>query len=245
MADAKPPPRISHRLAAETAAERNRDSMNVFDILGPVMIGPSSSHTAGAARIGLITRRLLGTEPVKADILLHGSFARTYRGHGTDKALIAGILGFETDDIRIRNAPEIAEERGIKVTFTTGEIPDAHPNTARITLTDADGHTVTLTGSSIGGGNILITELNGLSVRITGERITLIVLHRDRPGIIAAVTEILASEGVNICNFRLSREEPGGEAVMTIEIDGSFGEALNARIAALPDIYSSTMLQPI
>ena len=200
--------------------------MNVFDILGPVMIGPSSSHTAGAARIGRITLALLGAPAVKADIFLHGSFAKTYKGHGTDKALIAGIMGMATDDSRIRRAPELAREQGLEVSITTGDIDGAHPNTARVTLTDVTGNTVSLLGSSIGGGNIFVKEVNGMEVSITGQHTTLIVLHRDAPGTIAAVTEVMADAGVNICNFRLSRQSRGGEAVMTIEIDGSFGPEL-------------------
>ena len=219
--------------------------MNVFDILGPVMIGPSSSHTAGAARIGRITLALLGAPAVKADIFLHGSFAKTYKGHGTDKALIAGIMGMATDDSRIRRAPELAREQGLEVSITTGDIDGAHPNTARVTLTDVTGNTVSLLGSSIGGGNILVKEVNGMEVSITGQHTTLIVLHRDAPGTIAAVTEVMADAGVNICNFRLSREQKGGQAVMTIEIDGSFGQELNDKVQVLPNIFSSTMLQPI
>ena len=219
--------------------------MNVFDILGPVMIGPSSSHTAGAARIGRITLALLGAPAVKADIFLHGSFAKTYKGHGTDKALIAGIMGMATDDSRIRRAPELAREQGLEVSITTGDIDGAHPNTARVTLTDVTGNTVSLLGSSIGGGNIFVKEVNGMEVSITGQHTTLIVLHRDAPGTIAAVTEVMADAGVNICNFRLSRQSRGGEAVMTIEIDGSFGPELNEKIKVLPNIFSRTMLQPI
>lgn len=219
--------------------------MNAFDILGPVMIGPSSSHTAGAVRIGRITRMFLGSEPVKADILLHGSFAKTYKGHGTDKALIAGIMGMNTDDSRIRRAPELAKQNGLEIMIRTGEIDGAHPNTAYITLKDAAGKTVSLMGSSIGGGNILVTQLNGMEVFVTGQKATLIVLHRDVPGIIAAVTEIAAEAGVNICNFRLSRQQRGGEAVMTIEMDGDFQEELNRRIGELPDIYSSILVKPI
>lgn len=219
--------------------------MNVFDILGPVMIGPSSSHTAGAARIGRITLALLGAPAVKADIFLHGSFAKTYKGHGTDKALVAGIMGMSTDDSRIRTAPELAKERGLSVNITTGDIDGAHPNTARVTLTDAGGNCVSLLASSIGGGNILVKEVNGMKVSITGQHTTLIVIHKDAPGTIAAVTEVMADAGVNICSFRLSRQQKGGEAVMTIEIDGHFGPELNDRIKTLPNIFSSTMLQPI
>ncbi len=219
--------------------------MNVFDILGPVMIGPSSSHTAGAARIGRITLALLGAPAVKAHILLHGSFAKTYKGHGTDKALIAGIMGMATDDPRIRQAPELAKEQGLAVEIETGDIDGAHPNTARITLEDASGRSVCLLGSSVGGGNILVTEINGMEVAVTGQQTTLIVLHRDAPGTIASVTEVMAEAGANICNFRLSRQKRGGEAVMTIEVDGTFGPEINERIKTLDNVFSSIMLQPI
>lgn len=220
-------------------------AMNVFDIVGPVMVGPSSSHTAGAARIGLVARALLGGEPVKADILLHGSFAKTWRGHGTDKALVAGILGLAPQDERLRESLTLAEAVGLAVTLREGELENAHPNTARITLTDADGRTVSVQGASVGGGNILITRVNGMEVAVTGQYTALIVLHRDAPGTIAAVTEELGAHGVNICNFRLSRSEKGGAAVMTIEMDGSPEASLNDRVAGLPNVVSSTMLRPV
>lgn len=219
--------------------------MTVFDIVGPIMIGPSSSHTAGAARIGRIAGTLLGSAAVEADILLHGSFAKTYKGHGTDKALIAGILGMLPDDPRIKNSPELAEQAGLKINITTGEIDGAHPNTACIALRDAQGREVTLQGASIGGGNLLVTNINGLAVEITGQYPTLIVLHRDAPGTIAAVTNCMGENGVNICNFHLSREEKGGTAVMTIEVDGKTGETLNDYIKKLPNVLGSTLLQPI
>ena len=143
--------------------------MNVFDILGPVMIGPSSSHTAGAARIGLVTRALLRKTPVKAHIFLHGSFAKTYKGHGTDKALVAGILGMQTDDERIRFSLDVAKKEGLEIQIETGELENTHPNTAEITLTAADGEKVSLRGSSIGGGNIQNTRVNGMEVALTGQ----------------------------------------------------------------------------
>lgn len=220
-------------------------AMNVFDIVGPVMVGPSSSHTAGAARIGLVARALLGGEPVRADILLHGSFAKTWRGHGTDKALVAGILGLAPQDERLRESLTLAEAAGLAVALREGELENAHPNTARITLTDADGRTVSVQGASVGGGNILITRVNGMEVAVTGQYTALIVLHRDAPGTIAAVTEELGAHGVNICNFRLSRSEKGGAAVMTIEMDGSPEASLNDRVAGLPNVVSSTMLRPV
>lgn len=218
--------------------------MNVFDILGPVMIGPSSSHTAGAARIGRVARSLLGAAPKTAEIKLHGSFAKTYKGHGTDKALIAGIMDMAPDDERIRFAPQLAQEQGIDIRIIPTELDDAHPNTALITLTDAQGNQVSIQGSSIGGGNILITAVNGMEVQITGQYTTLIVLHQDTPGTIAAVTDVLAASQVNICNFRLSRQKKGGVAVMTIEMDSRFDRRLNERVEALPNIISSTILLP-
>ena len=219
--------------------------MNVFDILGPVMIGPSSSHTAGAARIGRITLALLGAPAVKADIFLHGSFAKTYKGHGTDKAIVAGILGMKTDDERIRFSLDVAEKQGLQVQIETGELENAHPNTAQITLTAKDGEQVSLRGSSIGGGNILITRVNGMEVSLTGQNPALIVLHKDAPGTIAAVTELMAEYGVNICNFHLARQAKGGLAVMTIESDSYLGPDLNEKINHLENIYSSTMLEPV
>ncbi len=210
--------------------------MNVFDILGPVMIGPSSSHTAGAARIGRITLALLGAPAVKADIFLHGSFAKTYKGHGTDKALIAGIMGMSTDDSRIRRAPELAREQGLAVTITTGDIDGAHPNTARITLTGSDQRSVQLEGSSVGGGNILITRINGMEVAFTGQNPTLIILHQDIPGVIAEVTAFVSEHQGNICNFRLNRLEKGGDAIMSIELDSPFSEELAGHIREMPHI---------
>ena len=218
--------------------------MNVFDILGPVMIGPSSSHTAGAVRIGRIARTLLGQPAVKALIQLHGSFAKTYKGHGTDKALIAGIMDMAPDDERIRFAPNLAREQGLEITVQTIELDQAHPNTAVVTLTDAAGRQVSVQGASIGGGSILVTAVNGMEVQITGQYATLIVLHHDTPGTIAAVTEVLAAQQANICNFRLSRQKKGGLAEMTIEMDGTLNAQLNQQVAQLPNIVSSTMLLP-
>lgn len=219
--------------------------MNVFDIIGPVMIGPSSSHTAGAARIGSIARSLLAQNPVRAEILLHGSFAKTYKGHGTDKALIAGILGMAPDDGRIRQSLELAQAQGLQVHLTTGVLEDAHPNTACVTLTGADGSTVSIQASSIGGGNVRVTKINGMDVEITGQHDTFIVLHRDEPGTIAEVTEMMANQLLNICSFHLSRQNKGGVACMTIEVDSRTDAGLNAKIEQLPNILHSTLLRAV
>lgn len=219
--------------------------MNVFDIIGPVMIGPSSSHTAGAARLGRVAWKILEDDAVRADIQLSGSFAQTYRGHGTDKALIAGIMGMQSDDERIRHALDLARERGLDFTFTTGNIPGAHPNTARIALEGRKGGKCTVQGSSIGGGNILITEINGMAVSFTGQYNTLIVLHYDRPGTIAAVTNFMAYSEVNIGNFRLSRPHKGGQAVMTIEVDGDVSDALINSLRILPNIINVVLIRAL
>ena len=219
--------------------------MNVFDIIGPVMIGPSSSHTAGAVRLGRIAAKVLGSRPVRADILLSGSFARTYRGHGTDKALIAGILGLQSDDERVRVSLDLAGESGLSFSFTEGDIPDAHPNTARIVLTGEDGAKIEMQGASIGGGNILVTEINGLEVAVSGLYNTLLVLHHDKPGAIAAVTNFMAYSDINIGNFRLSRPQKGGVAIMTIEVDGSVSQQLIDSLKVLPSVINVILIRVV
>lgn len=191
----------------------------MFDIAGPIMVGPSSSHTAGAVRIGAMARIILGERPVAADIRLHGSFAQTYRGHGTDKALIGGLLGFAPDDERIKTALDLAAGFGLKYSFTTVDLPDVHPNTAVMVLTGASGQRRRVTGASVGGGNILITRIDEYPVRVTGQYHTLITIHDDKPGVIAVVTRELAQAGVNIAFMQVSRSERGAEALMVIEAD--------------------------
>lgn len=219
--------------------------MNVFDIVGPVMIGPSSSHTAGAARIGRIGRMLLGCSAVKAEILLHGSFAKTYRGHGTDKALVAGIMGMNPEDSRLRDSLELAESQGLKVQISTVELDDVHPNTVKMVLYGNDGSMVSLQASSVGGGNVLVSMVNGMPVSFHGQSATLIVLHRDAPGMIAAVAEKLSMHGVNICNFYLSREKKGGDAVMTIEMDLTPEQSVVEQIREIEQVNAVTLLEPI
>ncbi|MGP1594327.1 MAG: L-serine ammonia-lyase, iron-sulfur-dependent subunit beta [Treponema sp.] len=219
--------------------------MNVFDIIGPIMIGPSSSHTAGAVRIGLISRLLLGVPAVKAHILLHGSFAQTYKGHGTDRALTAGILGMQPDDERIKDSLDIAETQNLSITFDTIDIPGAHPNTAEITLTDADGHTVCIQGCSIGGGNIIINTIDTMPVHITGQSPTIIVVHDDVPGMIAAVTALAAKDALNIYSFDLSRDKKGGTAIMALQVDGRHVYTpLKQSLEAVPHVAKVIFIPP-
>ena len=218
--------------------------ISAFDVMGPNMIGPSSSHTAGAARIAFLARKMLNSTLKKVQFTLYGSFAKTYKGHGTDKALAAGIMGMEPSDDRIRQSLVMAQEKGIHVSFYQTHIDGAHPNTALIALTGRSGKTVSLEGASIGGGNIRIRKVNGLEVEISGEATTFIILHNDTPGTIAAVTQFLAGQNINIGSFRLSRRQKGGLAVMTLEVDSPVSAQLNEELERLPNIISSTVLAP-
>ena len=193
--------------------------MNLFDILGPVMVGPSSSHTAGAARIGYVALRLLEDEPVKADIVLHGSFATTGVGHGTDKALVAGLLGMAPDDVRIPQSFELAKKNGLDFSFANKTLKDAHPNTAVLKLTGKKGKKLEIQAASIGGGRIMIHKLDGVSVVFSAEKPTLIVYNQDQPGDVAQVTTSLSQRNVNIATMNLYRDKRGGFAVMVIETD--------------------------
>ena len=192
--------------------------MNLFDILGPVMVGPSSSHTAGAVRIGLVCRMLLEDEVKHAKITFYGSFADTYRGHGTDKAVVGGLLGFRTDNEKIRESLRLAEFRGLSYEFFTADDPKLHPNTVLIEATSKD-KTVRVQGASVGGGAIRITEINGMAVQIPFVEDTLILFHRDSPGVLASIAHILSSNGYNIGNLRLSRTRREGDVITVVETD--------------------------
>lgn len=193
--------------------------MNIFDILGPVMVGPSSSHTAGAVRIGLIARRLLGGQPATAKITLSGSFAATGTGHGTDRALVAGLLGMKPDDIRIPDSFALAVEQGLAFTFDKTELKEAHPNTAILQLSTAGGRELEVQASSLGGGRIMVNKLDGINVNFNGDSPTLIVHNLDQPGHVAEVTSMLSHKSVNIATMQLYRNHRGGYAVMVIETD--------------------------
>lgn len=193
--------------------------MSLFDILGPVMVGPSSSHTAGAVRIGYISKLLLQDTPCKAEILLHGSFATTGKGHGTDKAIIAGLLGMKTDDIRIPNSFALAEEAGLSFSIENTVLKDAHPNSAVLILEGIHGKKIKVQASSIGGGRIMINQLDDIIVNFSAENPTLIVHNLDQPGHVAEVTSMLSHKSVNIATMQLYRDKRGGYAVMVLETD--------------------------
>ena len=192
---------------------------SIFDILGPVMVGPSSSHTAGAARIGLIARQLFGRQPKKATVYLHGSFAATGKGHGTDRALIAGLLGMKPDDMRIPNSFEIAREEGMEFTIENKDIKEAHPNTAQIIMEAEGVNTMKIQAYSIGGGGIRVCKLDGIDVNFSGESNTLIIRNVDEPGRIKEVASALSNAEINIATMQVFRDKRGGFAVMVVETD--------------------------
>lgn len=198
---------------------------SVFDIIGPVMIGPSSSHTAGAARIGKATRDFLSGEPKWAKVHLYESFAKTYKGHGTDLAITGGLLGFATDDTRIRQAFEIAKERGLQIEFIEDTASVKHPNTVRIRVGNATNE-IELVGISIGGGKVEIIELNGFSLRLSGNHPAILLMHNDRFGAIASVTNILEKYEINIGHMEVNRKDIGKEALMVIETDQNIDDAV-------------------
>lgn len=219
--------------------------VSLLDIIGPVMVGPSSSHTAGACRLGLLARGLVGGTPERARIELHGSFARTGEGHGTDKAIVAGLMGFRPDDDRIRTALEIADQEGLAYTFEKTTIADdAHPNTARITLERGDRSAV-MTGSSLGAGRVLVTEIDGFPVEVTGAYHTIVLVAEDITGSVARIATLLSEHQLNIATLRLTRKRRGGDAFMVIELDDYPDETVRDHIRALPWVRWSFRLDKV
>ena len=187
--------------------------ISVFDVMGPNMIGPSSSHTAGAARIALLARKLLTGSLKKVEFTLYGSFAKTYHGHGTDRALLGGIMGFATDDVRIRDSFQIATDNGIEYAFIPNNLEtDVHPNTVDILMVNEKGQEMTIRGESLGGGKARLCRINGVEVDFTGEYSSIVVVQKDAPGVVAYITKCLSELGINIAFMRLFRESKGNTA---------------------------------
>ena len=211
-------------------------NIGIFDVLGPIMIGPSSSHTAGAARLGKIARTIVN-KPIKdVTFLLHGSFKETYKGHGTDRALVAGILGMMPDDERLRDALLFAEKEGLEVHFLPADLGQVHPNTVKILMTDCDDINWEVLGSSIGGGLVEIYEINGNKVKITGEYPTIITCHDDIPGTVSKVSTLFYDNDINIAHMTLVRSQKGKDATMTFEVDNNVSEELIAAIKAVEGV---------
>ena len=216
--------------------------MRLFDVLGPVMIGPSSSHTAGAAKIGYTAQKLLGDIPADADIGLYGSFATTGRGHGTDRALVAGLLGLRPDDPRLPDSFELAREQGMKFSIHPVELRSAHPNTAVLRLTSRTGRVLSMKAASVGGGRIRVTEIDGVPADFGGDSNTLIIHNEDTPGCIAEVTTSLALRRINIASMQVFRAGTGSYAVMVLECDSHIPHPLEQQLALMPGILKVTCL---
>ena len=218
--------------------------ISIFDVLGPNMVGPSSSHTAGACSIALLARKMLG-EPARAvDFTLYGSFAKTYHGHGTDRALLGGIMGFSTDDLCIRDSFRIANERGLAFSFTPNEVEtDIHPNTVDIRMENAAGQVMTVRGESLGGGKMHIVRINGVRVDFSGEYASVVVIQQDKPGVVAHLTKVLSDRNVNIAFMRLFREGKGDTAYSIIESDGTLPEGIDEELRANPYIQDVMIVQ--
>lgn len=208
----------------------------LFDIMGPIMVGPSSSHTAGACRIARVARKISGKDLIKVTFYLHGSFAQTYLGHGTDKALVAGALGFNVDDERIKNSFEIANQRGLEFSFEKVDLgEDFHPNTVRIKMEYPDGRIAMVTGSSIGGGNIIITNIDGIDFEYTNMFPTILLKYREQKGIIAFVSTILAENGYNI--ERMVTTKDGEDVTLVVELNEELEENLQKQILSDERFY--------
>lgn len=219
--------------------------ISLFEVIGPNMVGPSSSHTAGAVSMALLARKLFPAKIKKVKFTLYGSFAKTYRGHGTDRALLGGIMGFETDDLRIRDSLSIAKERNLDYHFSIGQdTGEEHPNTADIDMTGVNGERLFVRGVSIGGGKVKIVRLNQIDVDFTGEYSTLIISQTDRPGVVAHITKVLSEREVNIAFMRLFREEKGAKAFTVVESDERIPDEVVEQIRENP-LVSDVMLVQI
>ena len=218
--------------------------LSVFDIIGPIMIGPSSSHTAGALKIARVARMLAKGKITSVNFHLYGSFAQTYKGNGTDRALVGGILGFETDDYRIRDSFQLAADAGIEIYFLEMDTDaDVHPNTVDIVITEEDGTSSSLRGASVGGGEIEITRINGCEIKYAGKNNAVIIRQYDRPGVIASIAKVFEVFAVNIANMNVFSKEKGGTAFSVLEIDGDLNDAAMEALLRQPNIVSATYIK--
>lgn len=218
--------------------------ISVFEVIGPNMVGPSSSHTAGAASIARLAWKMMNERIKRVKFTLYGSFAQTYRGHGTDRALLGGMMGFETDDIRIRDSFEIAEKEGIEFSFEANTVEtDVHPNTVDMEIEDVTGRKLTVRGESLGGGKVKLTRINGVKVHFTGEYHALIVVHKDHPGVISKITNVFGRLRVNIAFLRVYRESKGGNAYMIIESDEEITASAVEEIEKNPFVRETMLIR--
>ncbi len=218
--------------------------ISVFDVLGPNMVGPSSSHTAGACAIAYLAQKMKTGILRQVTFTLYGSFAKTYRGHGTDRALLGGIMGFATDDIRIRDSFEIAKEQGIDYHFIINEAEtDLHPNTVDIQMTDENGNVMNVRGESLGGGKVRIVRINQVRVDFTGEYNAVIIIQQDKPGVAAHITKCLGDRNVNIAYMRIFRESKGEKAYTIVESDQTLPDDLPKQIKTNSNVMAVMLIQ--
>jgi L-serine dehydratase len=206
--------------------------IGVFDVVGPIMVGPSSSHTAGAVRLGLAARKILGEAVKSAEIGLHGSFAATYWGHRTDVAILAGLLGMAMDDPRIPAAEELADKAGLTYGFQTVDLGDVHPNSVQMRV-KGERSSAEVIGASTGGGRILITSIDQFPVAIEGTYTVLLAKYQDQPGVVAEVTRILADFGINIAFMNVSRKMRGSTALLVAETDDPIAREVLEQVQSL------------
>lgn len=219
--------------------------ISVFDVLGPNMIGPSSSHTAGVAVIAFLAHKMIGGQLKRVEFTLYGSFAKTYHGHGTDRALLGGIMGFHTDDTRIRDSFRIAQERGLEYSFSVNETEtDIYPNTVDICMTNTQGQSLSVRGESLGGGKVRIVRINHVEVDFTGEYSAVIVVHQDKPGVVAHITKCLSDRNVNIAFMRLFREAKGSRAYTIVESDDRLPSNIEENLKENCNVHEVMVVQP-
>ncbi len=225
-------------------AVRHDRKVSILDVMGPVMVGPSSSHTAGAARLGRVAREILDEDPSAVHFYLHPPLASTYRGHGSDFALVGGSIGLNVDDPSIPEAIRIAEQMGIDIEFSEEDLGDVHPNTVRVEI-EGGSRKVEIVGSSIGGGVIEVFNINGFQTRFKGDSPTLLLFYRDRPGMIAEVATLIAEEEINIASLSCSRKQRGKDAFMQVDVDSPLAKSALHRICSLPDVTDARYLDRI
>ncbi|MGI6661797.1 MAG: L-serine ammonia-lyase, iron-sulfur-dependent subunit beta [Bacillota bacterium] len=218
-------------------------NLSIFDVIGPIMIGPSSSHTAGAVKLARVSALIAGKPFKHVEFGLHGSFAKTGKGHGTHLALLAGVLGITEEDERIKHSLDIAKARGITYTFREVELDDVHENAAMITFTHDDNTSTQITGCSVGGGRILITNINGVDVEVSAEQPTMIIQQLDKPGVIARISRVLAENSINIGLMRFSRVAKRDVATSVLETDQKIPPEVVQRLATLDDVLLVRVIQ--
>ncbi len=216
----------------------------LFDVLGPVMVGPSSSHTAGACRLGLFARKVLNEKPQSGNIYLHGSFQKTRHGHGTELAILGGLLGMNPDDSRLKHAREMAAEANFDYEFLEANLKGAHPNTCKISLKGTQGGETSVTGSSIGGGAIQVLQIDDFSVNLSGQYHALVTRHIDKPGVVFKVTKAISEAEINIAFMQMSRNKKGEHAFLVVETDDSLPEGLKDQLIAEPEILEIKLIRP-